>query len=105
MIRICAMITAFACVRRCSTSWRGCPPAGGALVSGILEFSGGISLCAGLPGVAGPVLAAALLGWSGICVQMQVRAVAGELLSVGMFTCARVLQAAVMALGAFFLFR
>ena len=51
------------------------------------------------------VLAAALLGWSGICVQMQVRAVAGELLSVGMFTCARVLQAAVMALGAFFLFR
>lgn len=74
-------------------------------MSGILEFSGGISLCAGLSGVAGPVLAAALLGWSGICVQMQVRAVAGELLSVGMFTCARVLQAAVMALGAFFLFR
>ena len=55
--------------------------------------------------IAAGILAAALLGWSGICVQMQVRAVAGELLSVGMFTCARVLQAAVMALGAFFLFR
>ena len=38
-------------------------------------------------------------------VQMQVRAVAGELLLTRMFLCARVLQAAVMALGAFFLFR
>ena len=36
---------------------------------------------------------------------MQVRAVAGELLSVGMFTCSRGLQWALMALGAFFLFR
>ena len=105
MIRICAMITAFACVGTLLNELAGLSGLPAALVSGILEFSGGISLCAGLSGVAGPVLAAALLGWSGICVQMQVRAVAGELLSVGMFTCARVLQAAVMALGAFFLFR
>ena len=105
MIRICAMITAFACVGTLLNELAGLSGLPAALVSGILEFSGGISLCAGLSGVAGPVLAAALLGWSGICVQMQVRAVAGELLSVGMFTCARVLQAAVMAPGAFFLFR
>lgn len=105
MIRICAMITAFACVGTLLNELAGLSGLPAALVSGILEFSGGISLCAGLSGVAGPVLAAALLGWSGVCVQMQVRAVAGELLSVGMFTCARVLQAAVMALGAFFLFR
>ena len=103
MIRICAMITAFACVGTLLNELAGLSGLPAALVSGILEFSRRHQPVR--RSVAGPVLAAALLGWSGICVQMQVRAVAGELLSVGMFTCARVLQAAVMALGAFFLFR
>ena len=105
MIRVCAMITVFACVGTLLNELAGLSGLPAALLSGFLEFSGGIALCAELPGVAGPVLAAALLGWAGLSVQMQVRAVAGELLSTRMFLCARVLQAAVMALGAFFLFR
>ena len=105
MIRVCAMITVFACVGTLLNELAGLSGLPAALLSGFLEFSGGIALCAELPGVAGPVLAAALLGWAGLSVQMQVRAVAGELLLTRMFLCARVLQAAVMALGAFFLFR
>ena len=105
MIRVCAMITVFACVGTLLNELAGISGLPAALLSGFLEFSGGIALCAELPGVAGPVLAAALLGWAGLSVQMQVRAVAGELLLTRMFLCARVLQAAVMALGAFFLFR
>ena len=105
MIRVCAMITVFACVGTLLNELAGLSGLPAALLSGFLEFSGGIALCAELPGVAGPVLAAALLGWAGLSVQMQVRAVAGELLATRMFLCARVLQAAVMALGAFFLFR
>ena len=105
MIRVCAMITVFACVGTLLNELADLSGLPAALLSGFLEFSGGIALCAELPGVAGPVLAAALLGWAGLSVQMQVRAVAGELLLTRMFLCARVLQAAVMALGAFFLFR
>ena len=105
MIRVCAMITVFACVGTLLNELAGLSGLPAALLGGFLEFSGGIALCAELPGVAGPVLAAALLGWAGLSVQMQVRAVAGELLLTRMFLCARVLQAAVMALGAFFLFR
>ena len=105
MIRVCAMITVFACVGTLLNELAGLSGLPAALLSGFLDFSGGLALCAELPGVAGPVLAAALLGWAGLSVQMQVRAVAGELLLTRMFLCARVLQAAVMALGAFFLFR
>lgn len=66
MIRVCAMITVFACVGTLLNELAGLSGLPAALLSGFLEFSGGIALCAELPGVAGPVLAAALLGWAGI---------------------------------------
>ena len=98
------MITLFTCITYIINDMF-CPSGiAKVVINGFLEFSGGTALCAQLPAAAGPAAAAAIMGWSGVCVHMQVRSVTGGRFSLVPFVCAKLLQSAVMAAGALLLF-
>lgn len=104
LISVCAMITLFTCITYIINDMF-CPSGiAKVVINGFLEFSGGTALCAQLPAAAGPAAAAAIMGWSGVCVHMQVRSVTGGRFSLVPFVCAKLLQSAVMAAGALLLF-
>lgn len=67
-------------------------------VRGLLELSGGVADCRS------PVEAAVLLGFSGVCVCFQVAAICADRLSAMPYFAAKLMQSAIMGVGAYFLF-
>jgi hypothetical protein len=73
-----------------------------AILSAVLEMSSGVAAIAALPGGLSPILCGAALGWGGLSVHYQLFSATGDLLlrrSTARFFVARLLQAAICALG------
>lgn len=97
-----------AALRECSTTMLlicGCVVFFGSLatltprgISGFLELSGGIARCRT------EVEAAVLMGFSGISVFFQVAAICGGRLSTAPYFAAKLMQSALMGVGAYFMF-
>lgn len=74
-----------------------------ACIQGFLEFSTGCAQAAALGGNAGVLLAAACIGFSGLCVGTQIRAVTQKKLSLRPYWFGKLLQTAFMVLFSWFL--
>ncbi len=86
MAEICAAIVFFMCLSGVITRFLPANEYVQSFVRGFFEFSGGIGICGRMPPGAGYVVTAMLIGWSGICVHMQVSLSAGKELSLKLYT-------------------
>ncbi len=98
MADICACIVLFMCVGEVVKSFLPENELIRSAVRGFFEFSGGIELCRLMkPGI-GYILTAMMLGWSGVCVHMQVSIAAGKKIGMNLYYADKTVECLLMGL-------
>lgn len=97
MASVCASIIVFSCLASAATLVLDEGSAVYAVLHGILEFSGGIADASVLPGKMAFVVTAFFVGWSGLCVALQVAAVGRGRVNIRYYIISKVLQGVIMA--------
>lgn len=97
MASVCASIIVFSCLSSAATLVFNEGSAMYALLHGILEFSGGIADASVLPERMAFVATAFFVGWSGLCVALQVAAVGRGRANMSYYIISKALQGVLMA--------
>ena len=97
MASVCASIIVFSCLSSTATLVFNEGSAMYALLHGILEFSGGIADASVLPERMAFVVTAFFVGWSGLCVALQVAAVGRGRANMSYYIISKALQGVLMA--------
>lgn len=100
MAGICGSIVVFSCISSAASL---IVPESSRLyvaVKGILEFSGGINQATTLSPPANFIFTAIFIGWSGICVLMQIKTVVLSKIRIKYYLLAKLIQSVAMAGGA-----
>jgi hypothetical protein len=98
MADICASIIFFIAIGETVKSFL--PPGDvvRSLARGFFEFSGGIELCRYMKPITGYILTAILLGWSGMCVHLQVSIAAGKSIGIRLYLLNRIAESIFMGM-------
>ena len=97
MASVCASIIVFSCLSSAATLAFNEGSAMYALLHGIFEFSGGIADASVLPERMAFVVTAFFVGWSGLCVALQVAAVGRGRANMSYYIISKALQGVLMA--------
>ncbi|MDD4124673.1 MAG: hypothetical protein PHW77_02930 [Eubacteriales bacterium] len=96
MADICACVIFFMCVGEVVKSFLPDYELVRSAVRGFFEFSGGIELCRYMKPGTGYIITAMLLGWSGMCVHMQVSIAVGGKISIRLYLINKIIECLLM---------
>lgn len=98
MAGICGCIIFFMCIGDLMCSMLSSDRIVKSIVHGFCEFSGGLSLCSNMKPSTAYIISSMLLGWSGMCVHMQISITAGKNLNLKLYFLNRIAECALMGI-------